>query len=299
MKRTTRQSERANNKKKKRTDGESEARNCDDARGHFHVGEYFKVDENALHTKTVQMNYERVGDGTMYVFWLDGGDGTSICLRPVEKLIESPDCNLRENSRCEVTGMQRRACRAVDGPMTKRRLNGESSIWQQLFMVKQVELISEEFEKLFMSELKEVIKADCLVNVDSDTMRVVLEDDVRVCDKTKRREGKDVLKPLDHVMTDANVLAVTHRYFFEDCMRSDRKDSKGVCFLTENERKTFLKRSEGLGGHFFSVDEETGLFSKAAVISGFPDSLERMTDGDRNNMHALRPRRDCCHAMVP
>ena len=163
MKRRSTQSEASTvddreTKKKKHAEGKLEPRE------YLSMGEYLKVDENAMNTKTVQMNYERVGDGTMYVFWLDGGDGISISLRPVEKLIESPKSNLRDNLRCLVSGIHRRACRESDGPMTKRRFNGELSIWHQLFMVKPVELSSEEFELFFMNELKEVIKKECLAS---------------------------------------------------------------------------------------------------------------------------------------
>ena len=159
-------------------------------------------------------------------------------------------------------------------------------------MVNPVGLTHEEFEDCFLKELAVFIKAHSKKNVAVENTR-------QVCDKTPDKRPTERFKPLDHVMTDDNVLAVIQAYYLNEVLGLHCGPSESAICLTENQRKSFLSRAEGLGGHFFSADERTGLYSKAARMSGFPEGLETTTHMERENICTLNPRRDCCHFLVP
>ena len=93
--------------------------------------DYCEVDGKASESKTVTLCYEKVGDGTMCILWLETGREEGGDFEPIEKRIKS-DSDFRDNLNAHVVGL------------TRRSRDGVPAGWKVLFMMKPNDAFSEE-----------------------------------------------------------------------------------------------------------------------------------------------------------
>ena len=208
--------------------------------------------------------FERLGDGNMYIVWIEKPSGEAGYMQPIDDIIHANSKDgkaWREHTNCIAPLISRRKQREYNLPIpSKFKINlkqDETSYpWRCFFACKSSTIRHEDCILCVMKQAQKILDSKSTY-----TTRYII--DIKESDKTQNPDGP--YRALDDVVLDKGVQTIICRYFYKDHLTDENWDLERNSYLLPKALTIdFVKQHASIARHFFTQCNDEYSFTARA-----------------------------------